>query len=76
MTFLGGSFYSLKMLPPLWQTITLFNPVVYLINGFRWSFYEVSDVSVELSIGMISGFLALCTAIVWWIFKTGYRIKP
>lgn len=75
MTFLGGSFYSISMLPPLWQKITLFNPVVYLINGFRWSFYGVSDVSVSISLGMTLGFLTLCILTVWWMFKTGYRLK-
>jgi ABC-2 type transport system permease protein len=75
LTFLGGSFYSIDMLPPLWQKITLFNPVVYLINCFRWSFYGVSDVSVVFSLSMIMLFLALCLIGVWWIFKTGYRLK-
>jgi ABC-2 type transport system permease protein len=75
LTFLGGSFYSLKMLPPLWQKLTLFNPVVYLISGFRWSFYGVADVNVGISIGMTALFLALCLAAVWWIFKTGYRLR-
>jgi ABC-2 type transport system permease protein len=75
MTFLGGSFYSLSMLPPLWQKITLFNPLVYLINGFRWSFYGKADVSVELSLSMTLAFLALCVLAVWWIFRTGYRLK-
>ena len=75
LTFLGGSFYSVKMLPPVWQTISLFNPVVYLISGFRWSFYEVSDVSVGLSLGMTLAFLGVCLAAVWWIFRTGYRLK-
>jgi ABC-2 type transport system permease protein len=75
MTFLGGSFYSISMLPPIWQKITLFNPVVYLINGFRWSFYSISDVSVEVSLGMTLGFLLLCLSIVTWMFRTGYRIK-
>ena len=75
LTFLGGSFYSVKMLPPVWQTVSLFNPVVYLISGFRWSFYEVSDVSVGLSLGMTLAFLSLCLAAVWWIFRTGYRLK-
>jgi ABC-2 type transport system permease protein len=75
LTFLGGSFYSLKMLPPLWQKITLFNPVVYLISGFRWSFYGVADVNVGISIGMTAVFLALCLTTVWWIFKTGYRLR-
>jgi ABC-2 type transport system permease protein len=75
LTFLGGSFYSIHMLPPLWQKITLFNPVVYLVSGFRWSFYGVSDVSVALSIGIILIFLVLCLAAVRGIFKTGYRLK-
>jgi ABC-2 type transport system permease protein len=75
MTFLGGSFYSIKMLPPFWQTVTLFNPVVYLINGFRWSFYGISDVDVGLSLGITLAFLALCLGGVWWIFRTGYRLK-
>jgi ABC-2 type transport system permease protein len=75
LTFLGGSFYSINMLPPVWQTIALFNPVVYLISGFRWSFYGVSDVSVALSLGMTLVFMLLCLAWVWWIFKTGYRLK-
>lgn len=75
LTFLGGSFYSIHMLPPLWQKVTLFNPVVYLISGFRWSFYGVSDVGVEVSMGMTLLFLAACLAVVWWIFRTGYRLK-
>jgi ABC-2 type transport system permease protein len=75
LIFLGGSFYSVNMLPPLWQTITLFNPVVYLISGFRWSFYGLSDVGVGVSLGMTVLFLALCMTVVWWIFKTGYRLK-
>jgi ABC-2 type transport system permease protein len=75
LTFLGGSFYSIRMLPPLWQKVTFFNPVVYLINGFRWSFYGVSDVSVSLSLLMTFCFLVLCLVIVWWIFKTGYKLK-
>lgn len=75
LVFLGGSFYSVDMLPPAWQTVTLFNPVVYLISGFRWSFFEVADVSVGLSLGMVLLFLTICLAIVWWIFKTGYRLK-
>ena len=75
LAFLGGSFYSISMLPPLWQKITLFNPVVYLISGFRWSFYGVSDVNVAISVGMTFLFLVLCIAAVWWIFKTGYRLK-
>ena len=75
LTFLGGSFYSIDMLPPFWQTVTLFNPVVYLISGFRWSFFEVADVNVGISLAMTLVFLALCLAIVWWIFRTGYRLK-
>ena len=75
LVFLGGSFYSINMLPPAWQTVTLFNPVVYLISGFRWSFFEVADVSVWLSLTIILVFLALCLLIVWWMFKTGYRLK-
>src|SRR3979409_1450566 len=73
LTFLGGSFYSVNMLPSGWRTITLLNPVVYLISGFRWSFYEISDVSVALSLGITLMFLAACMITVWWIFKTGYR---
>ncbi|EAR23128.1 ABC transporter permease [Nitrococcus mobilis] len=75
LTFLGGSFYSVDMLPPFWQTVTLFNPVVYLISGFRWSFYDIADVSVGASLTMITVFLGLCLALVGWIFKTGYRLK-
>lgn len=75
LTFLGGTFYSVNMLPPFWQTVTLFNPVVYLISGFRWSFYGVSDVNVGISLAMTLGFLALCLGLIWWIFKTGYRLK-
>ncbi len=75
LTFLGGSFYSVNMLPEGWRTITLLNPVVYLISGFRWSFYEIADVSIGLSVGMTLGFLAVCMVVVWWIFKTGYRLK-
>lgn len=75
LTFLGGAFYSIDMLPSLWQKITLFNPVVYLISGFRWSFYGVADVSVGVSVAMIFIFLALCLTAVWWIFKTGYKLK-
>jgi ABC-2 type transport system permease protein len=75
LTFLGGSFYSIKMLPPLWQNITLFNPVVYLVSGFRWSFYDVSDVRVEVSLGMTLIFMVLCLATVRWMLKTGYRLK-
>jgi ABC-2 type transport system permease protein len=75
LTFLGGSFYSIHMLPPVWETVTLFNPVVYLVSGFRWSFYGISDVSVGVSLAMTFVFLGVCLAIVAWIFKTGYRLK-
>ncbi len=75
LTFLGGSFYSINMLPPLWQKITLFNPVVYLVSGFRWSFYGISDVRVGVSLGMTLVFMILCMATVGWIFKKGYRLK-
>ena len=75
LTFLGGTFYSVNMLPPVWQTITLFNPVVYLISGFRWSFYGVADVNVGISLGMTVLFMVLCVGGIHWIFKTGYRLK-
>ncbi len=75
LVFLGGTFYSIDMLSPAWQTVTLFNPVVYLISGFRWSFFEVADVSVGLSLSIVVGFLAVCLVLVWWMFKTGYRLK-
>lgn len=75
LVFLGGSFYSVDMLPPFWQTVTLFNPVLYLISGFRWSFYENADVDPFISVGMICLFTAICLAITWWIFKTGYRLR-
>lgn len=75
LTFLGGTFYSIEMLPPIWQKITLLNPVVYLVSGFRWSFYGIADVSVEVSFAMTLVFLAGCVAAVGWIFKTGYRLK-
>jgi ABC-2 type transport system permease protein len=75
LTFLGGSFYSISVLPPAWQTITLFNPVVYLVSGFRWSFFEVADVNVWISTAMTLLFSAVCLAIVWWMVRTGYRIK-
>ena len=75
LTFLGGAFYSINMLPPVWQTITLFNPVVYLISGFRWSFYGVADVNVAVSAGMTLGFLGLCLTAVYWVFRTGYKLK-
>ena len=75
LTFLGGTFYSLNMLPPFWQKVTLFNPIVYLISGFRWSFYEISDVGVGVSLVMITAFLFVCLGGIWWIFRTGYRLK-
>jgi ABC-2 type transport system permease protein len=75
LTFLGGAFYSIDMLPAAWRTATLFNPIVYLMSGFRWSFFGQGDVSVELSLAAMFGFLALCLAIVWWIIRTGYRLK-
>ena len=75
LTFLGGTFYSINVLPPLWQTIALFNPVVYLVSGFRWSFYGIADVSVGISLGMTALFLFVCLAVVYWMFKTGYRLK-
>jgi ABC-2 type transport system permease protein len=75
LTFLGGTFYSIDLLPPAWQTISLFNPVVYLVSGFRWSFFEVSDVHVGVSLTLTLAFLAACLTTVWWIFKTGYRLK-
>ena len=75
LTFLGGSFYSIKMLPPFWQTVTLFNPVVYLISGFRWSFFGQADVHIGISVAAILLVLALCLFAVWWIFRTGYRLK-
>jgi ABC-2 type transport system permease protein len=75
LTFLGGSFYSINMLPPFWQTVALFNPVVYLVSGFRWSFYDLADVGIALSLGMTLVFLASALAVVAWIFKTGYRLK-
>jgi ABC-2 type transport system permease protein len=76
LTFLGGTFYSISMLPPAWQTISLFNPVVYLISGFRWAFYENADVAIGLSLGMVLTFLVVCLVAVWWIFKTGYKLRP
>ncbi len=75
LVFLGGSFYTIDMLPPVWRTVSLFNPVVYLVSGFRWSFYEVADVSIEISLLMVVLFAVVCLAIVWLIFKTGYRLK-
>jgi ABC-2 type transport system permease protein len=75
LTFLGGTFYSISVLPPFWQTVALFNPIVYLVSGFRWSFYSISDVSVGISLTMTFVFLTICVVTVWWIFKTGYRLK-
>ena len=75
LTFLGGSFYSISVLPPAWQTISLFNPVVYLVSGFRWAFFETADVGVEISLAMTLLFLGVCLAVIWWMFKTGYRLK-
>ncbi len=75
LTFLGGSFYSITMLPPFWQRVSLANPVVYLVSGFRWSFYGIADVSVGVSLAMTGVFLALCVTTIWWMFKTGYRLK-
>ncbi|HKQ96114.1 MAG TPA: ABC transporter permease [Aestuariivirgaceae bacterium] len=75
LTFLGGTFYSIDVLPPFWRTLTLFNPIVYLVSGFRWSFYESADVAVEVSLLMTLAFLGLCIAVIWWIFRTGYRLK-
>ena len=75
LAFLGGTFYSVNVLPPAWQTVTLFNPVVYLVSGFRWSFYEIADVRVGVSLAMTSFFFFVCLAAVWWVFRTGYRLK-
>ena len=75
LTFLGGAFYSISMLPPVWQKVSLVNPVVYLISGFRWSFYGVADVHIAVSTGMTLAFLAICLTIVWWVFKTGYKLR-
>jgi len=75
LVFLGGTFYSVSMLPPTWQTVTLFNPVLYLVSGFRWSFFGISDVHVAISLGAILLFLVICSSVVWWMFKTGYRLK-
>lgn len=75
LTFLGGSFYSIRMLPETWQTVLLFNPIVYLVNGFRWSFYGTSDIGIEASLAVILGFMALCIALIWWMFRTGYKLK-
>jgi ABC-2 type transport system permease protein len=75
LTFLGGAFYSISMLPSAWQTVARFNPVMYLISGFRWSFYGLADVPIAISVGAISGFLVVCLITVWWIFKTGWKLK-
>lgn len=75
LVFLGGSFYSISMLPPAWQTVTMFNPVVYLVSGFRWSFFGVADVAIGLSAAMILLFLALCLGTIWWIFRTGWKLR-
>jgi ABC-2 type transport system permease protein len=75
LTFLGGTFYSTSVLPPVWQTISLLNPVVYLVSGFRWSFFEIADVDITVSVAMTLFFLVACLAIIWWIFKTGYKLK-
>jgi ABC-2 type transport system permease protein len=75
LSFLGGSFYSIHVLPPFWQTVALFNPAVYLISGFRWAFFGIADVDVTISLAMTLVFLAVCLVIVWWMFKTGYRLK-
>ncbi len=75
LTFLGGTFYSTSVLPPFWRTVTLFNPLVYLISGFRWSFFDIADVHIQISVAMTLAFLVVCMAIVWWFFKTGYRLK-
>jgi ABC-2 type transport system permease protein len=75
LTFLGGTFYSISMLPAAWQTVSLFNPIVYLISGFRWSFYENADVAIGLSLAMVIGFLTACLVVVWWIFKSGYKLR-
>ncbi|MET0444393.1 MAG: ABC transporter permease [Pseudorhodoplanes sp.] len=75
LTFLGGAFYSIDVLPPTWRVISLFNPVVYLVSGFRWSFFEISDVGVEISLALTLAFLGICLAVVWWMFRTGYKLK-
>lgn len=75
LTFLGGTFYSISVLPPFWQNVALFNPLVYLISGFRWSFYEVADVHIGISLAVMLAWVAACLAVVWWIFRTGYRLK-
>jgi ABC-2 type transport system permease protein len=75
LTFLGGSFYSISMLPQVWRTITLFNPIVYLVSGFRWSFYEIAGVQVGISLGMTLAFMLVCLATTWWMLTTGWRLK-
>ena len=75
LTFLGGAFYSIDMLPPIWRTIALFNPVVYLVSGFRWSFYEIADVHVGISLGMTLAFMIACLSATWWMLTTGWRLK-
>jgi ABC-2 type transport system permease protein len=75
LTFLGGTFYSTSVLPPTWQTVSLFNPVVYLVSGFRWSFFEIADVNVAVSLAMTVAFMGICLATVWWMFRTGYKLK-
>ena len=75
LTFLGGSFYSISMLPEFWQTVSLFNPVVYLVNGFRWSFYGKADIDIAVSLSIVVAFMALCIAVIWWMFRTGYKLK-
>jgi ABC-2 type transport system permease protein len=75
LSFLGGSFYSIHVLPPVWQTVALFNPIVYLISGFRWAFFGIADVDVTISLALTLVFSAVCLVIVWWMFKTGYRLK-
>ena len=75
LTFLGGTFYSINMLPPVWQKLALFNPIIYLVSGFRWSFYDVADVRVGISLTMTLGFMAICLLVIWWMFRSGYRLK-
>jgi ABC-2 type transport system permease protein len=75
LTFLGGAFYSINMLPPVWQTLSLFNPVVYLISGFRWSFYGQADVHIAVSTGMTLVFMLTCLSVIWWVFRTGYKLR-
>jgi ABC-2 type transport system permease protein len=75
LTFLGGAFYSIDVLPPAWRVVSLFNPVVYLVSGFRWSFFEIADVGVGVSLAMTLAFLGICLVVVWWMFRTGYKLK-